>query len=203
MEVLDLSYDIQILLNVSCFNKCCFITGNQFSTEWVSIVRPLTVKEICLRMVKKLTCEAISHKSWSLCNAPSAVWSKSPALCTGSPSPASSQCLSEPKYYDTFKYAESHQLSQAVTLSWKKVASLHRWGFLWSVSGGSLWRRPHYWGSPAGQSPAPRPCPGLSGHSPSPDVLFLQNLPPEQNKTGSTVELHCREHILTGNLHIF
>lgn len=60
----------------------------------------------------------------------------------------------------------------------KKIASLRRWGFLWSVSGGSLWRLPHCCNFPAGQSPAPRPCPGRLRRSPSPGALFLQHPPP-------------------------
>lgn len=81
-----------------------------------------------------------------------------------------------------------------VTISWRKLASLHRWGFLWSVSGGSLWRLPHCWGLPARQSPALRPCPGPSGRSPSPGALFLQYPPPAgRNRRRNVTERYRNE----------
>lgn len=131
----------------------------------------------CVRRIKWLTCEVISHRSWPLCSVPSAAWSKSPALCKGSPTPTLSQCTSEPKHENTFKYVSTP--SNMFWKKWrKKIASLRRWGFLWSVSGGSLWRLPHCCNFPAGQSPAPRPCPGRLRRSPSPGALFLQHPPP-------------------------
>lgn len=57
---------------------------------------------------------------------------------------------------------------------WRELASLHRWGFPWSAGGGSLWMLPRCCGSPARQSPARRPCPGLSVRSPSPAALSPQ-----------------------------
>lgn len=101
-----------------------------------------------------------------------------------------------------FHHTSWNVLEHAV---WRKLALLHRWGFLWSVSVGSLWKLPHCCSFPARQSPAPRPCPGQSGHSPSPGALFLQHPPPagwerrsyrevhEGNEAPDTVQQYCRE----------
>lgn len=124
--------------------------------------------------VNELTCVEISHRSWPLGSAPSAVWSKSPALCKGSLTPAQSQCMSEPKHENnTFKLPHTNCACFAKII-WRKLASLHRRGFPWSAGGGSLWTPPHCCGSPARQSPAPQLCPGPSVRSPSPAALSPQ-----------------------------
>lgn len=156
--------------------------------------------------MKWLTCEAISHRSWPLCSVPSAAWSKSGALCKGSPTPTRSQYTSEPKILEHIQVCFTTPTEMFWNI-WRKLASLHRWGFLWSACGGSLWRLPRCCSFPARQSPAPPPCPGQSGHSPSPGALFPQYPPPagrqsgrniterHKNEAPSTVQQLCREKI--------
>lgn len=132
--------------------------------------------------VKQLTCAVISHRSWPLGSAPSAVWSKSPALCKGSLTPAQSQCMSEPKHENnTFKLPYTNCACFAKII-WRELASLHRWDFPWSGGGGSLWKLPRCCGSPARQSPARPPCPGPSVRSPSPGALSPQYPLPGERK---------------------
>lgn len=146
---------------------------------------------------RQLTCVVISHRSWPLGSAPSAVWSISPALCKGSLTPAQSQCTSEPKHENnTFKLPHTN-CDCFAKIIWRGVASLHRWGFPWSAGEGSLWMLPRCCGSPARQSPARRPCPGPWARSPSPAALSPQYPLPggekeKKWKKGKTC-VHCKE----------
>lgn len=132
----------------------------------------------------RLTCEARSHRSWFLCNAPSAVWSKSPALCMGSPTPGLSQYRSETSEHCQTRFI-THKLKHTAKQWWKKVAVLHRSGSLPSVCGGSLRKLPHCCGFPGGESPARRPCLGPSGCFPLPAAPSLQCPPPAGGKTSN------------------